>query len=116
MAQVPATRANTGGRMAALSEHPLERLRHDFDTLFGRLVGGWVSPFDQHSGSIRVWDFDVTENDREIVVRAEMPGFEQNELDLQIDNDVLTIKAEKQQKSDGHDEYRSFFRAGTLPA
>jgi len=26
--------------MAALSEHPLERLRHDFDTLFGRLVGG----------------------------------------------------------------------------
>src|SRR5262249_28457318 len=62
-----------------------------------------------------IWDFDVKEDDKEIVVRAEMPGFEQNEIDVQINNDTLTIKAEKEQKGNGREEYRSFFRTITLP-
>jgi Hsp20/alpha crystallin family len=66
-------------------------------------------------GSVRLWDFDVTENDKEIVVRAEVPGFEPNELDVRLDNGMLTIKAEKEQKGDRQEEYRSFVRSITLP-
>jgi HSP20 family protein len=101
--------------LAARGGHPLERLRRDFGTLFDRLWSGWLAPFDQDFESMRVWDFDVTENDREIVVRAEVPGFEPNELDVQLNNNVLTIKAEKEQKGDGQEEYRSFYRSITLP-
>jgi HSP20 family protein len=115
MAQVPATTTSQGGRMAARREHPLERLRQDFDTLFGRLMGGRLAPLEQDFGSMRMWDFDVTENDKEISVRAELPGFEQNELDVQLNKDVLTIKAEKEQKDKGHEEYTSFYRSITLP-
>jgi HSP20 family protein len=115
MAQIPATRRNGGG-LATRREHPLDRLRGDFDTLFDRLWSGWLAPYDQDLRNIRVWDFDVKENDQEIVVRAEIPGFKEDELDVQLNNDVLTIKAEKEQKGDGQEEYRSFFRTVMLPA
>ena len=116
MAQVPATRTGQGGRLAAREENPLQRLQQNFDTLFGRLMGGWLAPFDQDIGSLRVWDFDINENDQEIVVRAELPGFEPNELDVQINNGALTIKAEKEKKANGHEEYRSFLRTVALPS
>jgi HSP20 family protein len=102
--------------LAARGEHPLERLHRDFDTLFGRLWGGALAPFDpEMESAMRVWDFDVKENDKEIVVRAEVPGFEEKELDVQLNNGVLTIKGEKEQKDDGREEYRSFYRSVTLP-
>jgi HSP20 family molecular chaperone IbpA len=86
MAHEPATRTSSGGRLARRGEHPLERLRSDFDSLFGRLLGGgWLSPLSQDWQSMRIWDFDVKENESgEIEVRAEVPGFEPNELDVQI--------------------------------
>jgi HSP20 family protein len=114
MAQLAVTQKGQGGSMAR-TEHPLERLQRDFDSLFGRLFGGWLAPFDRDLSEMRVWDFNVTENDKEIVVRAEMPGFEEKELDVQLNQDVLTIKAEKEQKGDGQREYRSFHRSVTLP-
>jgi HSP20 family protein len=96
--------------------HPLERMERDFDTLLRRLWGGLLAPGDQDSGSMRLWDFDVTEKDQEIVVRAEIPGFEDSELDVKLIDNVLTIQAEKEQKGDGQEEYRSFYRAVTLPS
>jgi HSP20 family protein len=117
MAQALATRTNQDkGGVAARREHPLQRLQQDFDTLFGRLLGGRLATFDQDLAATRMWEFDVSENDKEIFVRAELPGFEEKELDIQINHEVLTIKAEKDQKSDGREEYRSFYRSITLPA
>jgi HSP20 family protein len=101
--------------MAARGDQPLQRMRFSPDTLFDRMLSGWLAPFDREVAGVRMWDFDVKENDKEIVVRAEMPGFEENELDVQINNDVLSIKAEKEQKGDGLEEYRSFYRVITLP-
>jgi len=115
MAQVPATRSSMGGRLAPRRENPLQQLQRDFDTLFGRMMGGWVSPFDQDFEPMRIWDFDVTEDDKEITVRAEIPGFNENELDVQLSNNVLTIKAEKEEKGDGREERRSFYRRVVLP-
>jgi HSP20 family protein len=101
--------------MATRRENPLERLQRDFDVLFNRLTGGWLVPVDEDMGSMRLWDFDVTEKDNEIVVRAELPGFEENEIDVRLDNGVLTIKAEKEQRGEEKEEYRSFLRSITLP-
>ncbi len=91
-AQLPATQQNRGGRLAAQREHPLRRLQQDFDTLISRLVGGWLALFDEDLGAMPVWDFDVTENDKEIVVRAELPGFEENELS---DGEATRVRGER---------------------
>jgi HSP20 family protein len=102
--------------MATRREHPMARVQRDFDTLFNRLLGGgWLAPYEQDFEPLRVWDFDVTDNDKEIVVRAEMPGFAENEIEATLDNNVLTLKAEKEQKGDGREEYRNFYRTVALP-
>ena len=115
MALLPAIRRNQGGTVAPRRERQGSITGRDFDTLLERLFGGRLFPFDQSLSEMRVWDFDVTENDKEVVVRAELPGFEENEIDVQLDQDVLTIRAEKQQKGDREEEYRSFMRTVTLP-
>jgi HSP20 family molecular chaperone IbpA len=76
---------------------------------------GWMAPSRGEFGGERFWDFDVSEDDKEVVVRAEMPGFDEKNLDVQLHNDVLTIKAEKEQKGEGEEQYRRFFRSVTLP-
>jgi HSP20 family protein len=98
--------------MVPQREYPLGRT---FDTLLDRLFSNWFSPFGGEMESLRMWDFGMTENDRELVVRAEVPGFEPNELDIQLNNDTLTIHAEKEKKSEGQEEYRRFHRVVTLP-
>ena len=117
MANLSLRRGNQGGAMSARRQQdPLDQLRREFDRIFDRAFGGWMMPFDQDLGEMRVWDFDVREDDKEIMVRAEIPGFEPNEVDVQLNNDTLTIKAEKQQKTEGEEQYRSFFRSVTLPS
>src|SRR5688500_5358913 len=93
MAQLPVTQRGQGGRLATRRESPFERLQREFESMFGPWWGGGLAPSEQEFGSMRMWDFGVTENEKEIVVRAEIPGFEENELDVQLNQDVLTIKA-----------------------
>jgi HSP20 family protein len=97
-------------------QHPLDLFRWQFDALFDSMTSGMLAPFGQEFGPTRMWDFGVTGNDKEILVRAEMPGFDVDDLDIRLDQNTLTIRAEKQQKSDRRQEYRSFYRTVTLPA
>jgi HSP20 family protein len=116
MARVSTNQKRSGGALAARSERPLQRMHQNLSTFFDRMWSGWLGPHDRDFGSMRLWEFDVDEGDKEIVVRAELPGFEQSELDVQLINDVLTIKADKEEHGNGREEYRSFFRRVTLPA
>jgi HSP20 family protein len=119
MAEVPVTRRRSGGQLAtrrAQPAQPLQRLHQSLDTLFDRMWRGWLGPYERDFGSVRLWDFDVMENDNEVVVRAELPGFEETEIEVQVSNDVLTIKAQKEERAEGEEEFRSFFRSITLPS
>ena len=96
--------------------HPLDLFRHEMESLFDRFFGdGWLDSLTEEFGSTRGWGFDVDKTDQEIVVRADVPGFEENELDVRLDNDMLTIQAEKEQKGDNQRAHRRFFRQVTLP-
>jgi HSP20 family protein len=102
--------------MTTQGTHPLVQLRHQFDDLFDRIAGNWLAPFDEgEMGPMRVWNFDASENDNEIDVKAEMPGFEPSDLDVQLHGNVLSIKAEKQQKTDREERYGRYERRFTLP-
>ena len=66
---------------------------------------------------------DVHENDKEIVIEAELPGIEEKDIDVTMQNHVLTIKGEKkivtkEDKDDYHmmeRRYGSFQRSMRLP-
>jgi HSP20 family protein len=66
---------------------------------------------------------DVLEKDGNLILRAEVPGMEQKDIDLKLEGNVLTIKGER--KFDGEEQrdnyhriesfYGSFSRSFTLP-
>jgi len=70
------------------------------------------------------WGFDMEDTENEFVFRAELPGFEPNDLDVQVSGQLLTVKAEKKEQrteKQGNGHYRerqtrSFQRTITLPA
>jgi HSP20 family protein len=66
---------------------------------------------------------DVSETDKEIIVKAEIAGIDPADLDVSLSGDVLTIRGEKKQEKVEKEEGRhrvervfgSFTRSFTLP-
>ena len=90
------------------------------EQLFDRFFGGWPALFE--GGRERFWDVDMDETDKEVVVRAEAPGFEPGEFDIDVRGDTLTIRAEHKEPEAKEKEgaprqwgYRRFERSFTLP-
>jgi HSP20 family protein len=102
--------------------NPLSQLQDQVDALWDRFFSGWPMSAEQEFGE-RFWDLDMEEGDNEIIVRAEVPGFDPSDLDVQVNNDVLTIKAEKKQdtkEGEGAERqrqrrYAMYRRTVTLP-
>lgn len=67
------------------------------------------------------WNLDIREDESNVVVRAEAPGFEAGDFDVQVQGDQLVLcaehKAESEEKERGLHEWqqREFFRSVTLP-
>src|SRR5262249_43702313 len=95
---------------ARRSEHPLSRLRDEMDAVFDRFFRGWPAPLEWVQPE-RFWDVDVQDTDKEIVVRAEAPGFEAKDFDVDISGNTLMIRAEHRQEAEEKQEgYRSMER------
>jgi len=99
-----------------LTTRPVNEFRRQMDDLFNGFFGRWAVPFNGEEEEMRAWDLDVEDKDNEIVVKAEVPGFETNEIDIHLNNGFLTINAEKRQKKDEEESYRSYRRTVTLPS
>jgi HSP20 family protein len=110
-------------------ENPFEALRREMDTLLDDFTRGFfdIEPFEGAPGgrldafSPRV---DVTENDKEITVSAELPGMDEKDMEVTLDKDSLTIKGKKEEEKEdkGKDYYHmersygAFARTVPLPA
>jgi HSP20 family protein len=105
-----------GQRGSAAGTRPLAQLRDDLNSLFEQFFGGGMSLMGTEREGLRMWNLDVEEGENEITVRAEMPGFEPNEIDIQVNNNTLTIQAERRQQGEQQRSYRSYRRSLTLSA
>jgi HSP20 family protein len=62
-------------------------------------------PFARMGSSMRVPDTDVVERENEIRVVCELPGMRKDEVELSLENNVLTISGEKnEQRREGDDK------------
>jgi HSP20 family protein len=90
------------------------------------LLPDLVSRVFEEPVAVRPWtpSVDIEEKDNEIVVRADVPGVSEKDLDVRLENNTLTIKGErkleKEDKQKGYHRieraYGSFVRSFTLPA
>jgi HSP20 family protein len=85
-------------------EHPLVRLRAEMDSLFDRFFTGWPTFANWGASGENTWGLDVEENENDIVVRAQAPGFEPSDFDIHVSGNMLTIKAEHKGETSKTDE------------
>ena len=78
----------------------------------------WLSPLK----SVNIPTTDVFTKDNNLVVEAHLPNFEQKDVNIELENDTLTISAERHEKEqDKGKQYvvressSSFYRRITLP-
>jgi HSP20 family protein len=94
--------APRGGALAPFREFPffLTRMRHEFDRLLDRLSRQWPSLGE---GNGWRWSLDVRDEDDAMVVRAEAPGFEAGDFDLQVSDNRLVLRASKKVETTGEE-------------
>ena len=83
------------------------------------------SPLDSNFNFSRVLNvpaINVKENDQEYKISIAAPGLEKQDFDIQLDQGILTISAEKEEKKDSNGKfsrheynYSSWTRSFTLP-
>lgn len=101
-------------------QHPILEMERAFDRFIGR---NWsVDNLFQVEG-LRVPSLDIVDRDKEVLVRAEIPGIDKKDIKVSLTDNVLTIKAKtsKEETEEKGDYYRkeifssSFARSVTVP-
>jgi HSP20 family protein len=93
-------------------------VNNDFESMFNDWLGNWGY------GSSNVPAVDVEENDNNYVVSAELPGYKEDEVQVNVEKHVLHIASQKKENHDEHNGkkylikercYQSFERSFSLP-
>jgi len=104
---------------------PALRKRSSFPSLIDEFFGGDVLPgffldFDKRMATPAV---NIIESKEDYRIEVAAPGLDKSDFKINIENNVLTISAEKEEKQEEKDEsfvrrefnYASFSRSFTLP-
>ncbi|MFB6195396.1 MAG: Hsp20/alpha crystallin family protein [Haloplanus sp.] len=81
----------------------------DFDDLFERMSRNFGFG-TQGRRSDAEFPIDVVRHDDELVVTADVPGFESAAFDVSVDGDLLTIRAESDSETDAEDAEGAYVR------
>lgn len=89
--------------MALGKRNPFEELEQLFDRMSRQ--------FDQSAGEMetgmwgmREMNVDVEDRDDEFVVTADLPGFEKEDMDVKLADDMLKIKADREERTEESDD------------
>lgn len=94
-------------------EMPLPSMSRLFNQFFN-------DPFFANGGLAQIEEgtlpLDISEDDRNVIVRASVPGFRKEDIDVEVHNGVLTIKARHSEEHEEKNErfYRRERRVGSM--
>lgn len=112
-------------------EAPLVHLRDEIDAVMDRFFGNfWEDPWNANplasfpAALVQAPRVDLAESDDEITVKAELPGVDADDLEINVVGDTLTIRGEKkEEKAEKKENYHfterrfgSFSRSIPLPS
>lgn len=111
---------NTNRNIDSVS--PFAQLQTEIDRLFEQFSRNIHVPFFSNGDLIP--SMDISETDKQIEVTAELPGLEPKDVEINLADNVLTIRGEKKDEKEEKDKnrrviersYGSFARAVSLPA
>jgi len=88
---------------------PFMSLHRNVNRLFDEVFNGFDTPsmFGRMTSRTGAWpSVEFSENDKEIRVVAEVPGLDDNDVEVLLEDGVLTLRGEK--KSESEDKDRQF--------
>ncbi|HPN84323.1 MAG TPA: Hsp20/alpha crystallin family protein [Victivallales bacterium] len=103
---------------------PFDDLHRQMDSLISGFFGGHELPIRTESGAGFVNpSFEVAETDTEFNVTAELPGLTEKDVEINLEENILTIKGEKKEEKNEKKKnyhlyerrYGSFQRSFSLP-
>lgn len=88
-----------------------------------QMLGGVWTPFADEWPLANVPQADMSETDQALEVRMDLPGVKPEELDIQLEKNVLTVRGERSEEAEETDKkyHRverhtgTFYRSMTLP-
>jgi HSP20 family protein len=87
--------------------NPFLALHREMNRLFDDVFHGFdLAPFGFDRGFDRVFGWpsiEVSDTDKEMKVTAELPGLDENDVDVELANGVLAIKGEKKTETEDKD-------------
>lgn len=113
------------GELTTRREPLFQSLQQEMNRLFEDFKHGlsfpqrpWFEPITEYNAKI-----DVKDNDKEIVVTAEIPGVDMKDIDVSLRDDGLVIKGEKREEKEENEKgyyrmersYGSFYRFIPMP-
>lgn len=109
--------------LARTDLYPFDALRREFEGLFFDFARSLGTPPNGVGGMLAP-RMEVSETDKDIDVSVELPGLERKDVEVSLDGNVLTIRAEKKVEDEQKDKnvhvaersYGVFYRALELPA
>lgn len=107
-----------GSRKDNLARHTDSDLFYALERQIGSLFGDFFKGFDlePYGFSRRAWhsftpQLDVRETNKEINISAELPGMDEKDVEVTVEDDVLTIQGEKKEEREAKDENKGYYRA-----
>jgi HSP20 family protein len=85
---------------------PFLGLRRDIDRLFDDVFGDSMPRLGLGRGMMNWPSVEVRESDREIRITADVPGMSDKDIEILVDDGILTLRGEK--KSESKDEDRGY--------
>lgn len=96
----------TPARLPDNDRHPFLSLHREMNRLFDDVVRGLDAPFTDLAPSGGWPKLEISDDERALRISAEVPGLEEKDIELMIDDGVLTLRGEKMSEVD--DRKRQF--------
>ena len=81
---------------------PVGAARRDLDTMFDRMFRSPIFPEMFPLKSEGLWEpaLDLSETEKEVIARLEVPGFHKENLDVKFENEMLTISGHRESRTE----------------
>jgi len=104
--------------------NPFQLMRHFSDEM-DRMWSGYGRSRERQGDDLSPWRpmVDIRQHEGQLQIRADLPGVNEKDVKVAIENDALVIQGERKQEEEHHDQgwyrsersYGSFYRAIPLP-
>ncbi len=105
-------------------DNVLDQMRTEMDDMFERFFGLPAEVKSNGEGTMWAPRVDISETDKAYLVKADLPGVDPKDVEVNVRDGILTVRGEKkEQKEEKHKNYHrierfvgQFFRSIPLPS